>query len=514
AIFEHLQGWPAVNVGEARIALKLEQSLFKYMAVSDSLQRTMPSQIDLNKGQPLAYREATLLSNPRNAELKGEVDDKYMYSMDNRDSHVHGWISSKSGTGFWVITPSDEFRAGGPVKPELTSHAPGTSLAAFFSSHYAGPDFGVKLKDGEAWKKVFGPVLVYLNSDDSAGGGGGGGKALWEDAKRQMNEETRKWPYDFPSSPDFPRRHERGSVTGRFLISDWFVDSNDFPAKGANVGLASPGKMGSWQSESKGYQFWAVADEQGNFTITGIRPGTYSLHAWVPGFPGDYKYQRDIVISSGKHEILGDLIYSPPRNGPTLWEIGYPDRSAAEFFVPDPDPALANKLFLNRREHKYRQYGLWDRYTDYFPTRDLIYTVGASDYAKDWWYAHLNRRIDRGNGTAEYAAATWTVEFDLNEVDVAGLYILRIALASTNSANLQVWVNNPNAAEASPFMTGRTGRGNAIARHGIHGQYLFYSMEIAGSQLRKGRNAIYFKQTIVLNPFNGILYDYIRLEGP
>lgn len=47
---------------------------------------------------------------------------------------------------------------------------------------------------------------------------------------------------------------------------------------------------------------------------------------------------------------MGDLVYDPPRNGPTLWEIGYPDRSAAEFYVPDPSPDLVNKLFINHTE--------------------------------------------------------------------------------------------------------------------------------------------------------------------
>lgn len=44
---------------------------------------------------------------------------------------------------------------------------------------------------------------------------------------------------------------------------------------------------------------------------------------------------------------MGDLVYKPPRDGPTLWEIGIPDRSAAEFYVPDPNPKYINKLYVN-----------------------------------------------------------------------------------------------------------------------------------------------------------------------
>ena len=44
---------------------------------------------------------------------------------------------------------------------------------------------------------------------------------------------------------------------------------------------------------------------------------------------------------------VGDLVYEPPRNGPTLWEIGITDRSAAEFYIPDHDPKYINKLYVN-----------------------------------------------------------------------------------------------------------------------------------------------------------------------
>lgn len=44
---------------------------------------------------------------------------------------------------------------------------------------------------------------------------------------------------------------------------------------------------------------------------------------------------------------MGDLVYEPPRDGPTMWEIGIPDRSAAEFYIPDPNPMYINKLYVN-----------------------------------------------------------------------------------------------------------------------------------------------------------------------
>lgn len=52
----------------------------------------------------------------------------------------------------------------------------------------------------------------------------------------------------------------------------------------------------------------------------------------------------------GKKIEVGDLVYDPPRSGPTLWEIGFPDRTALEFYVPDPAPEFINKLYINHTE--------------------------------------------------------------------------------------------------------------------------------------------------------------------
>lgn len=58
-------------------------------------------------------------------------------------------------------------------------------LQMFASTHYAGKETGMKFKEGEAWKKVFGPVSIYLNSLSS--------RAdstlplpLWDNAKQQV----------------------------------------------------------------------------------------------------------------------------------------------------------------------------------------------------------------------------------------------------------------------------------------------------------------------------------------
>ena len=76
--------------------------------------------------------------------------------------------------------------------------------------------------------------------------------------------------------------------------------------------------------------------------------------------------------NAGSNTRLSNLVYEPPRNGPTLWEIGVADRVAAEFFVPDPNPSLVNHLYKsfdklvliytfsmtsNINHHKLQSYG-------------------------------------------------------------------------------------------------------------------------------------------------------------
>ncbi|GKE44863.1 probable rhamnogalacturonate lyase B [Tanacetum coccineum] len=269
----------------------------EYMAMSDDRHRYMPSSDDRSpdRGKPLAYPEAVLLVNPVEPEFKGEVDDKYQYSCETKDLKVHGWVSVDPNVGFWQITPSNEFRTGGPTKQELTSHVGPINLAMFVSAHYGGNDLVIKFDEGEHWKKVFGPVFMYLNSTST----GEDPLTLWEDAKNQMLDEVGKWPYSFPASKDFLQAQERGTINGNLLVYDRFISDECMPVKGAYIGLAPPGVSGSWQRENKGYQFWNKTNEEGHFTIENILVGTYDVYAWVHGFIGDYKSPTTITITPG-----------------------------------------------------------------------------------------------------------------------------------------------------------------------------------------------------------------------
>ncbi|CAN1288417.1 Rhamnogalacturonate lyase [Linum perenne] len=434
-IVERLKGWPDVDMDQHRMVFRPLIKIFKYMAVSDEIQKIMPEYIDRTKGKPLAYPEAVLLTDPVDPVFKGQVDDKYQYSMEMKDHRLKGWVSENPKIGFWVISPSEEYAAGGPVKPELTCHCGPIALAMFTSVHYSGLDMHTEYKNGEPWKKVFGPVFIYLNSivpsNDYA--------ALWKDAKAQMEKEVQNWPYSFVQSPDYLPADKRGTVSGQLLVDD----------------------------------------------------------NWVPGVVGSFKHPDLVNVQPGGEVKLGPVTYKAPRNGPTLWEIGIPDRSAAEFYVPDPDP-------------QYRQYGLWERYTQLYPKTDLVFEVGKSNYSKDWFFAHVLRE----SGPNNYIPTTWQIIFDLPDVAPAGNYTLQLALASAQETNTFVYVNDLNA-KTPAFATERVGKDNAIARHGIHGIYWFFTAGLPSKLFVKGKNTIFLKSARgCQSALSGVMYDYIRLEGP
>lgn len=78
---------------------------------------------------------------------------------------------------------------------------------------------------------------------------------------------------------------------------------------------------------------------------------------------------------------------------------------------------------------------------------------------------------------------------------------------------MKVRINNPNQNPAL-FTSGLIGKDNAIARHGIHGLYWVFNVEIGATSFIEGINTIYLTQANASTAFQGVMYDYIRLEGP
>ncbi|MEK6298130.1 MAG: hypothetical protein V4793_43600, partial [Paraburkholderia tropica] len=80
---------------------------------------------------------------------------------------VYGYVGAQRG--LWMIEASPEYHNGGPVKQGQTLHD-NVLLRVLQSVHFGAS--AVVLKDGEDWRKVNGPFLVYANCAD-------GPAALW-----------------------------------------------------------------------------------------------------------------------------------------------------------------------------------------------------------------------------------------------------------------------------------------------------------------------------------------------
>jgi rhamnogalacturonan endolyase len=470
--FDHLPTYPAGAMTEARFCAKLAE-LFDWMTIDTKR----------NKHFPPTLREG----------------DKYVYTAVQFDHPVYGWSSTTKRVGFWLINPSAEYLSGGPTKVEFLCHRDTTRVAApcvlnyWRSSHYGGAVVAVGA--GERWTKVVGPLFLYVNS-------GGDPQMLWQDATAQSAREAARWPYEWVAGIDYPRRQDRGRVKGQFILSDLQRPKAKTP--GLVVGLSHPAyrapgpggppRLIDWQTDAKHYQFWVGGDEDGNFSISNVRAGKYTLHAFAEGVLGEYA-KADLAVAAGQTLDLGKLEWVPLRHGKQVWDIGIPNRNGSEFFKGEEfaDPEISLK------------------YARLFPN-DVNYVIGKSDFRKDWFFQHVphndnpNARAEPFYGVRSTGRATpFAVTFELPDPP-RGRATLRLAICGTGARALDVIVNDQPV--------GRVGRligDGAIARHSIQG--LWYERELAfdASLMKKGTNVL--KLVVPAGPVNnGLIYDYLRLE--
>ncbi len=483
SIFDHQPDYPATAIGEARFGAKLNPEMFNWMTIDAQRNKLMPAPADWDQGTQLNMKEARRLNTGL---YKGQVEHKYDYAAIQFDIPAFGWSSTNDHVGLWFVNPTTEYLSGGATKVELTGHldnnagAAPTLLNYWRGSHYGGSSCVIAA--GEAWTKVIGPFLIYCNSGPTP-------DAMWKDALAKAARETRAWPYDWVAGVDYPHRNERGTVSGRIVLND--PQAPGLRLTNLLVGLAHPdytprGGRGAgsrsvdWQMDAKYYGFWVRGDTDGRFTISEVRPGTYTLHAIADGVLGEFA-QTNITVAPGKSLDLGRLEWKPVRDGRQLWDIGVANRSAEEFLHGD----------------HYWQWGLYNEYPKDFPN-DVNFVIGRSDYHRDWNYAQCPRP-DRPDGT------TWSVTFDLPAAP-HGKATLRLGLAATDARSIRVTVNGQPAGTVGPLMSTAT-----VRRDGIRGYWTERDVPFDAALMRAGTNVL--KLTIPPgNPMNAIEYDYLRLE--
>ena len=411
AEFSHPASYPAAHEGESQFILQLDPS-FDWFSVDADRNMLMPTTQDLRAGVEIHAKEQHILST---GYFKNTVDHKYTYCGIMYRLPAWGFSSTKNHAGVYLINPTTEYLGGGAEKMDLIGPfawgSNNTIQDYWTSGHYAG-GAGCNVPAGENWKKVIGPIFVYFNSladpkdpsqaelDTLAATAGNptvpavwhdNAIALWQDALAKAKEVKAAWPYDWVSGVDYPHKSERGNVTGQFVLNDPQAATTKLP--GLTVGLAHPdytttaggftqrsgnGNIIKWPHDGNYYQFWADGTDDGKFTIPNIRPGTYTLHAFADGVLGEFA-KTDITVEAGKNLDLGKIEWKPVRYGKQVWEIGYPNRNGSEFF-------------------KGNDYWLWGwcvRYPLLFPN-DITYTIGKSDYHKDWFF----EQVPHGESTA------------------------------------------------------------------------------------------------------------------
>ena len=499
AIFTHQPSYGATQIGESRYGMKLNGGVFDWLSVDAQRNAQMPTGADWDRGTDLNMKEARRLTT---GVKKGIAEHKYDYCADQFDTPAFGWSSTTKHVGIYFINPSMEYLSSGPKHVELTGHLDDgdggdpTLLDYWRGTHYGGSILPIAA--GEAWTKVVGPILIYVNS-------GATPDTLFSDAKQHATIESAKWPYAWVSGVDYTPAAQRTTVTGQLQLRDPEMPGASLP--NLEVGLAFPdqplprpedagpdGRMPeqmTWQNDAKHYEFWSRGAVDGTFSIPNVRPGTYELHAIADGVLGEYA-KADIVVTSGGKLDLGKLTWKPVRYGRQLWQVGIPNRSASEF------------LLGNDHWH----WGEYIAYAKLFP-HDVNFTIGSSDYRKDWFIYQVPHDEDANDSTGRGKGreTPWKINFALPAAPAPGERgVLRLALAGVGARGLAVQVNGKDAGAITGLVYNAT-----INRDGIQGSWVERDLAFDGALLHAGNNTVTL--TVPAGGLtSGIAYDVVRLE--
>jgi rhamnogalacturonan endolyase len=478
AVLSHPAEYPDGWVGEWRMVWGMPKKndrewLMEKIRVDRLRNWEMPSPADLAKAKPTPIREIVELTTGHRA---GMFDCKYDFNLEYYSTGCWGHASDRHRVGAWFVLGSHEFFNDGPMKHDLSS-ASNLIHIHFGMNHYAGSS--TRLKAGQEWRKIYGPFLIYCNQ-------GGNADELWAEARAKAAAERRLWPHEWVRRDDlYPPRSARGTVRGTLTINDPLKP--EVSAAGAWVGLSQPPPGGNFQNESNHYQYWTKADSQGRFEIPHVRPGTYTLSAFTPGVTGEFE-QQGAVVRAGINQA-GNLVWQVPRLGKSIaWEIGIPDRRAAEFRYSD-------SYF-----HGYE----WRKFSKELPN-PLVFTIGRSNPARDWNYAQGGYMVkDRP------VVWPWQIHFKLAGKPAAGDARLTLAFSSAHRARLQVKVNGKEVRHFYPSASG----GNALLRQSTHAKYSLSQIDFPSSLLKGGDNVITLTQTRQESAQVHVMYDCLALELP
>jgi len=502
-VMKHSTQQPAGSVGQLRWVFRGDASLLTHAYASSTKQGQMVPNAAFEGSRMIADATFRLTDDvaqniykePTGHTFDGaSVYSKYDWT-DYAENHVVNGFSTDT-QGIFMVQPSMEYYNGGPTKGILTVHNGPVAILEFLGGHFLiRNNISIHPTEGQDWQQIIGPWLVYLNQ-------GANPDALWRDAFERGQKEKAAWPYDWVKEDETLYPRQRGTISGTLTVPNQ-------KAANALIVLASPD--GDWQTQTMGYEFWTRADARGHFSLPKVRPGSYALYASVPGLVGEAKI-TDVKADAGQTTNLGTIQWNPPSRKQLLWRVGTPDRSTAEFkFGSEP-----------------RQFGLWWRYMKEMGTRDLNYTVGQSDPARDWYYAQSVVPMPDGS----YFGPTWNINFDLLAQPSDGPMLLTVDLAGAAGDKnvLHVSLNDheigaiksPNdsgiyrsAVQSADFRHNAIEFDPALLKHGAN--KITFKLDAKGNWKNNGADSIINIDTSGMPeiPSLGVMYDCIQLEaGP
>ncbi len=485
---EHKPNYPAFDIGSWRqvwwIAYNNSGVNLCERIYTDSLRSwQMPSNYDyttaVGSGGP---QEIVKLTTGVRA---GKFDGKYEYSLRFWDYPVWGHASNINSIGSWCVNASCEYYNEGPMHHDLNAAA-GIIHQCMNGVHYG--DLGMVSDTLTSWKKVYGPYLLLITDKST-------GDSNWMAAKERQVLEKAQWPYTWvKDSAAYPPASLRGSITGKYVVSD--VLKTGYTGSGAWIGVTSLADGATnFQFESKDYQYWVKTDASGNFTIPNVRPGTYSLFAFVDGAVGEYR-QDNVTVTAGGTNNLGTITRTIDRSyGRLVWEIGTPNRMSNEFKLGDFD---------------YCEGNIQNKFRDTFPAT-IEYSVAARNWKDKLPYAHT-KYPDAATIPNPVDAWKWRLNFVLPAgFPTSGNARLTIAYASNDHAQQWIYVNNESSLFTSYYPN--NGDGNAFIRQANYAKYSYSQVLIPMNKFVVGNNVI----TLVMPSNSGwvshLMYDYISLEA-
>jgi autotransporter-associated beta strand protein len=546
AIWGHRSVDAAMGMGETRSNI-YAGSIFNWMSVDSTRNRLMNilgTTSLVVQGAPV---ETFLWTS---GIYNGQYEDKYKYSADFGEQRVWGWSSVSStisgatgkNVGLWDVTASPEYYNGGPMKRELMCHIGTTILNMFNGSHYGGGTDG-NFAAGEVWTRVSGPYFVYCNNvSNTMTDPVQASSALYADAQAQATAEATAWPYSWFSNSNYTLAAGRGTVTGQIVIND----SGNPNATAANlwVGVvqqpSTTDGVYDFQKWMKPYQFWVKSDANGNFTIPNVIAGSnYTLYAFGQGANGTFMSQAQtggnppltynlpatpfaVTVTGGLTTSLGTVTWTPTRVGPTVFELGYPDRTTAKF--RHGDDYWVSDIGASASAPS----PVWAKHLEYpfdFPSGPN-FVVGTSRWSTDWNFV---QPIVVSSAGAD-GDSNSTITFNLASTPASGSKAsLYLALASDYEGAIIVTVNNtvlvsgssitatPNSLPSTgyiPAYSGSADESDATIRQGLHGCYSDERITFPGSMLKAGTNTINLSIRQVGGSYfsDHAMYDYLRLE--